>query len=55
MSSTSHEVCEMWNGQQLVRIMGSLEVKELLHISSYQDYTHVGRCNNERKDCEYQR
>lgn len=33
MSSTSHEVCELWNGQQIVRILGSPEVKELIYIS----------------------
>ncbi|KAI5850539.1 hypothetical protein DFP73DRAFT_615643, partial [Morchella snyderi] len=32
MSSTSHEVCELWNGQQIVRIMGSPEIRELIRI-----------------------
>lgn len=33
MSSSSHEVCEMWNGQQLVRIPGAPAIRELIHIS----------------------
>lgn len=32
MSSTSDEVCELYNGQQVVRIMGSPKVKELIRI-----------------------
>lgn len=32
MSSASNEVCEMWNGQQLVRIPGAPEIRELIHI-----------------------
>ncbi|KAK7430920.1 hypothetical protein QQZ08_002448 [Neonectria magnoliae] len=28
MSSTSKEVCELWNGQEIVRCMGSAPVKE---------------------------
>ncbi|KAF7554153.1 hypothetical protein G7Z17_g3123 [Cylindrodendrum hubeiense] len=30
MSSTSGEVCELWNGQEVVRCMGSAEVVELI-------------------------
>jgi hypothetical protein len=30
MSSTSHEVCELWNGDAIVRVMGSAPIKELL-------------------------
>ncbi|KAG0643607.1 hypothetical protein HOY80DRAFT_343704 [Tuber brumale] len=30
MSSTSHEVCELWNGEAIVRVMGSPKVAELL-------------------------
>lgn len=30
MSSTSHEVCELWNGQQIVRVMGEAEVREFI-------------------------
>jgi hypothetical protein len=30
MSSTSQEVCELWNGQQVVRCMGSAPVSEFI-------------------------
>ncbi|EAQ92038.1 hypothetical protein CHGG_00273 [Chaetomium globosum CBS 148.51] len=30
MSSTSHEVSELWNGQQIVRIMGEGEIREFI-------------------------
>ncbi|KAG0133680.1 hypothetical protein HOY82DRAFT_255446 [Tuber indicum] len=30
MSSTSHEVCELWNGQAIVRVMGSPDIAEIL-------------------------
>lgn len=33
MSSTSHEVCELWNGQQIVRIMGAPPIRELVCIT----------------------
>ncbi|RPB07394.1 hypothetical protein P167DRAFT_609482 [Morchella conica CCBAS932] len=33
MSSTSHEVCELWNGQQIVRIMGAPPIRELICIT----------------------
>lgn len=33
MSSTSHEVCELWNGHNIVRLMGSPEIRELIHFS----------------------
>jgi hypothetical protein len=32
MSSTSHDVCELWNGQAIVRMMGSPQILELIHI-----------------------
>jgi hypothetical protein len=32
MSSTSHEVCELWNGQQIVRIMGEGEIREFIML-----------------------
>jgi len=32
MSSTSHEVCELWNGQHVVRVMGSPLIYQFLHI-----------------------
>ena len=30
MSSTSNEVCELWNGQEIVRVMGSGPICELI-------------------------
>ena len=30
MSSTSHEVCELWNGQQVVRVMGRGPIREFI-------------------------
>ncbi|CUS13178.1 unnamed protein product [Tuber aestivum] len=32
MSSTSHEVCELWGGKALVRVMGSPKVAEILYF-----------------------
>jgi len=32
MSSTSHEVCELWNGQAIVRVMGSPDIAEILYF-----------------------
>ncbi|KAI5806866.1 hypothetical protein BZA77DRAFT_229411, partial [Pyronema omphalodes] len=32
MSSTSHEVCEIWNGDAIVRVMGTPEIVELLYF-----------------------
>jgi hypothetical protein len=30
MSSTSKEVCELWNGQEIVRVMGSGPIREFI-------------------------
>jgi len=30
MSSTSHEVCELWNGREVVRCMGSAPISEFI-------------------------
>ncbi|KAK4107462.1 hypothetical protein N656DRAFT_793174 [Canariomyces notabilis] len=30
MSSTSNEVCELWNGQQIVRVMGEGPIREFI-------------------------
>jgi len=32
MSSTSHEVCELWNGQAVVRMVGKPEIQQLVYI-----------------------
>ncbi|KAI5789256.1 hypothetical protein FPQ18DRAFT_411686, partial [Pyronema domesticum] len=34
MSSTSHEVCELWNGQGVVRTMGRSEIQQIIYIES---------------------
>lgn len=38
MSSTSHEVCELWNGQGLVRTMGRPDVQEIIFFD--EEYTN---------------
>jgi hypothetical protein len=37
MSSTSNEVCELWNGQGIVRTMGKPEVQEIIYLTDYKD------------------
>ncbi|KAH0561959.1 hypothetical protein GP486_003336 [Trichoglossum hirsutum] len=37
MSSTSDEVCELWNGQQVVRVMGSAPIREFICLQYRQD------------------
>ena len=32
MSSTSQDVCELWNGQSIVRLMGSPPILEILYL-----------------------
>lgn len=32
MSSTSHDVCELWNGQSIVRMMGSPSILEVIYL-----------------------
>jgi hypothetical protein len=38
MSSTSHEVGELWNGQAMVRVSGRPEVQQLVYLEKYRDY-----------------
>jgi hypothetical protein len=42
MSSTSHEVCELWNGQAVVRMVGRPEVQQLVFFKCYQDQEGLG-------------
>lgn len=42
MSSTSHDVCELWNGQQIVRIMGRPEIVELIMLPRKETRTLDG-------------
>jgi len=37
MSSTSHEVCELWNGEAIVRVMGSPLIQELFYVEALDD------------------
>ncbi|KAF8536309.1 hypothetical protein BDD12DRAFT_291003 [Trichophaea hybrida] len=35
-SSTSHEVCELWNGRGIVRTMGRPEVQQIIYLEDHQ-------------------
>ena len=37
MSSTSHEVCELWNGDGIVRTMGKGMVKQIVFLEGCGD------------------
>ncbi|EPE33339.1 Ankyrin repeat-containing protein [Glarea lozoyensis ATCC 20868] len=37
MSSTSHEVCELWNGEGIVRTTGKGIVKQIVYLEGYGD------------------
>ena len=37
MSSTSHEVCELWDGHQIVRIIGSGPIREFIILTRKDD------------------
>lgn len=32
LSSTSHEVCELWNGSGVVRSMGEPQIREIIYL-----------------------
>jgi hypothetical protein len=38
MSSTSHEVCELWNGDAVVRTLGRPQVKQLVLLPRGEAY-----------------
>jgi len=40
MSSTSNEVCELWNGQQIVRVMGAGPIREFIIVQSHELSDH---------------
>lgn len=42
MSSTSENVCELWNGQSIVRVLGSSSVIELVLDPALKDEKHHG-------------
>lgn len=48
MSSTSHEVCEMWNGQNIVRIMGAPKIRELIYINPAKNLPEAQNDDNEK-------
>ena len=37
MSSTSNEVCELWNGQDVVRVMGKGPIREFIILTPEKD------------------
>lgn len=37
MSSTSHEVCELWNGGEVVRVMGAGPIREFIILRPEED------------------
>lgn len=37
MSSTSHEVCELWNGQGVVRTVGRPEIQEIIYLEELKN------------------
>ena len=41
MSSTSHDVCELWDGNRIVRIMGSATVVQLLYFPHH--HSHIDK------------
>jgi hypothetical protein len=42
MSSTSHDVCELWNGQSIVRMMGSSPILGLIYVHERHHEDHCG-------------
>jgi hypothetical protein len=42
MSSTSDEVCELWNGTGVVRTVGKPEVKEIIYLEDLKDDDSYG-------------
>jgi hypothetical protein len=41
MSSTSHDVCELWNGDGVARVLGRPEILELVHDRNEKDYRSI--------------
>ena len=42
MSSTSHEVCELWNGLGIVRTIGQPRIAQILYLPSEKDQPTFG-------------
>ncbi|KAK0732116.1 hypothetical protein B0H67DRAFT_549738 [Lasiosphaeris hirsuta] len=56
MSSTSNEVCELWNGQEIVRVMGEGLIREFILLSpkgSAESQDHVEVMKLEDKKQKY--
>ncbi|KAI5841652.1 hypothetical protein BZA05DRAFT_360362, partial [Tricharina praecox] len=43
MSSTSHEVCELWNGDAIVRVMGSPRIQQFFFFENLPDNYRDGK------------
>ena len=42
MSSTSHEVCELWNGQRIVRTIGVPKIRQIIFLEDYKSNESCG-------------
>jgi hypothetical protein len=42
MSSTSHEVCELWNGHGIVRTIGRPEVNQIIYLEELKEEKTFG-------------
>ena len=42
MTSTSHEVCELWNGHGVVRTMGKPQVQQIIYIERLKNTDTFG-------------
>ena len=42
MSSTSHEVCELWNGEAIVRTMGEPIVQQIVYLEGRENEDDFG-------------
>ena len=40
MSSTSHEVCELWNGNGVIRMIGEAKVQPIIYLEDYKSGHH---------------
>lgn len=49
MSSTSHEVCELWNGEAIVRTMGEPIVQEIVYLEGCEDEFGLYTCSIEKE------
>src|SRR5438046_2621195 len=42
MSSTSPNVCELWNGQTIIRMVGSPPILQLIYLPGYAEWPSHG-------------